>query len=109
MGSLQHSSLPLPTLQLKVEGTTAYVEVLLKLAGGKSVDLTEEVYSADVSVFQSMDFGSSTTRSDVPSGHPLPPPLLPVPTADDSKLPRKVSLDTIPSPLTLLTSDNVSL
>ena len=45
--------------RLKIEGTTAFVEIFLNLAGGEIVDLTEEVYIADISVFQSMDFGPS--------------------------------------------------
>ena len=61
----------LSPFQLKVEGTVAFVEVLLTLAGGESVDLTEEVYSADVSVIKSMDFGSSQVTG-FPSGEPLP-------------------------------------
>ena len=57
--------------QLKIEGTTAFEEIFLKLAEGESVDLTEEVYSADTSVFHSMDFGPTRT-TDVPSNNPIP-------------------------------------
>ena len=96
--------------QLKLEGTTAYVEVLLKLAGGKSVDLTEEVYSADVSVFQSMDFGPSKI-TDVPYNESIPSANLPLPLSipSDTKPSEETSSAALPSPLTLPTSDIVSL
>ena len=96
----------LSPFQLKLEGSVAFVEIFLKLSGGKSVDLTEEVYSADVSVFQSMDFGPSQTM-DAPSATlPLP---LPLSTAGDSKPSEKASLDALPSPLTLPNSNSVSM
>ena len=81
-----------------MDGTTAYVEVYLKLPGGKSVDLTEEVYSADVTHFQSMDFGP--TRMKI-SSDPLPPSL-PLPNSSDIRpTEKKVSSDPLPSPLPL--------
>ena len=94
-----------------MEGTVAFVEVLLTLAGGESVDLTEEVYSADVSVIKSMDFGSSQMMG-FPSGEPLPSfAALPLPlsTAGDGKHTEKVSTDALPSPLTLPSSNSVSM
>ena len=105
----------LSPFQLKLEGTVAFVEIFLKLSGGKSVDLTEEVYSADVSVFQSMDFGPlQMMHVDILSNEPVPPSValpLPLPpsTADDGKLSEKASLDALPSPLTLPNSNSVSM
>ena len=101
----------LSPFQLKVEGTVAFVEVLLTLAGGESVDLTEEVYSADVSVIKSMDFGSSQMMG-FPSGEPLPPfAALPLPllATGDGKHAEKISTDALPSPLTLPGSNSVSM
>ena len=101
----------LSLFQLKVEGTVAFVEILLNLPGGKSVDLTEEIYSADVSVIKSMDFGPSQT-TDVPSSEPVPPSAslpLPLSTTGDSKPIEKASPDTLPSPLTLPNSNSVSM
>ena len=98
--------------QLKVEGTVAFVEVLLKLAGGECVDLTEEVYSADVSVIKSMDFGPSQMMG-IPSREPLPPSSvalpLPLSATGDGKHAEKTSADALPSPLTLPSSNSVSV
>ena len=96
--------------QLNIEGTTAFVEIFLNLAGGESVDLTEEVYSADISVFQSMDFGPTRT-TDVPYNDLIPSSAslpLPLSAADDSKPTEKTSPDAFPSPLTLPNSNSVS-
>ena len=94
-----------------MEGTVAFVEILLILARGESVDLTEEVYSADVSVIKSMDFGSSQMTG-FPSGEPLPPfAALPLPLSatGDGKHTKKISTDALPSPLTLPSSNSVSM
>ena len=102
----------LSPFQLKLEGTVAFVEIFLKLSGGKSVDLTEEVYSADVSVFQSMDFGPSQVIN-VPSNEAVPPSAtLPIPlplSTGDGKPSEKASPDALPSPLTLPNSNSVSM
>lgn len=100
-------------IQLKVVGTTAYIELILKLPGGKSIDLTDEVYNADVTYFQSMEFGTSTKKVSATSkSHP--PPVsnsnaLPLPTPSVVGSAGKVSLDSPLSPLTLSVSDNVSI
>ena len=94
-----------------MEGTVAFVEILLKLAGGESVDLTEEVYSADVSVIKSMDFGPSQLTG-IPSSEPLPPSAalaLPLSTTGNGKHTEKTSIDALPSPLTLPSSNSVSM
>ena len=100
------------TLQLFVKNilsTMAPTEIC-KLAGGESVDLNGEVYSADISIFQSMDFGPTRT-TDVPSNNPNPPSAslpLPLSAADDNKPTKKTSVDALPSPLTLPNSNSVN-
>ena len=101
--------------QVRLEGTTVYVELFLKLPGGESVDLTEEVYSADVTHFKSMDFGASmrTKKSTVvPSTTPID--AKPARTSADTAS-EAGSTDTVlssscplPSPLPLSVSDTVS-
>ena len=99
--------------QLKVDGTSAYVELILKLPEGKSIDLTNEVYNADVMYIQSMEFVQSTKKGSTTSKSLPPPPdsnndlTLPIPSAVGST--EKISLDTPLSPLTLFVSDNVSV
>lgn len=97
--------------QIKVEGSTASVELILKVKG-RSVDLTEEVYSADVTHFQSMDFGPSAKKL---SSNSLPPlttaAALPLTNSSGNvkcgdKI--KVALESLPSPIPLPVSDSVS-
>ena len=87
----------------------AFVEILLRLPGGRSVDLTDEIYSADVSVIKSMDFGPSQMTEDLPSSQPVHPFPLLLSTAGDSKPTEKASPEALPSPLTLPNSDSVSM